>query len=280
MNRAMRLNAPKTLRVLALLSAALLSGCAGWSSWEDERNDAPAVPQQIQTAVKDGEYRVQRGDTMYSIAFRNNVDFRQLAAWNKIGNDYLIYPGQLLRLSQPPPEKRFSGEIESIGIADVNIGKPQPVTPNSAPPTLTQMPPIQEYDELPPAVAGDYAWVWPAEGTLLRNFAQSSNRGMDIGGRNGQPIFAAAPGRVVYSGNALKGYGELIIIKHDEMYLSAYGYNRSRHVKEGDLVTAGQPIAEMGRGPENKPLLHFEIRKSGKPIDPASKLVGSTVSVK
>jgi lipoprotein NlpD len=278
MGNAMRLDAPKTPHVIVLMMVASLGGCAGWSSWEDER-ERPAVALQNQTAVKDGEYRVQRGDTVYSIAFRNNVDFRQLAAWNKIGSEYLIYPGQVLRLTQPAPEKRISGEIESIGIADVNIGKPRPVTPNSAPPTQAQMPSVQEYDELPPAVAGDYAWVWPAEGSLLRNFAQSSNRGLDIGGRSGQPIFAAAPGRVVYSGNALKGYGELIIIKHDEVYLSAYGYNRSRHVKEGDFVTAGQPIAEMGRGPENKPLLHFEIRKSGKPIDPASKLVGSTAAV-
>ncbi len=279
MNRAMRLEDSKRLRAFALLSVVLLGGCAGWSSWEDER-DRPRVPPANQTPINDGEYRVVRGDTVYSIAFRNNIDFRRLASWNKIGNEYLIYPGQVLRLTQPAPEKRISGEIESVGIADVNIGKPQPVTPNSAPPTQAQMPSVQEYDELPPAVAGDYAWVWPAEGSLLRNFAQSSNRGMDIGGRSGQPVFAAAPGRVVYSGNALKGYGELIIIKHDEVYLSAYGYNRSRHVKEGDFVTAGQPIAEMGRGPENKPLLHFEIRKSGKPIDPATKLVGSTVSTR
>ncbi len=273
----MRLDDPKLLRALALLSVVVLGGCAGWSSWEDERG-RPGVASANQTPISEGEYRVVRGDTVYSIAFRNNIDFRRLASWNKIGNEYLIYPGQVLRLTQPAPEKRISGEIESVGISDVNIGKPQAVTPNSAPPTL--MPPVREYDDLPPAVAGEYAWVWPAEGTLLRSFAQSSNRGMDIGGRSGQPIFAAAPGRVVYSGNALKGYGELIIIKHDEVYLSAYGYNRSRHVKEGDFVTAGQPIAEMGRGPENKPLLHFEIRKSGKPIDPTSKLVGSTVSAK
>lgn len=276
MMRAMGLDASNAFRVVALLTAATLSGCAGWSSWEDGRG-RPTVAAASQTPAKDGEYRVVRGDTMYSIAFRNNVDFRQLAAWNKIGGDYLIYPGQLLRLGPPPPEKRISGEIESIGIAEVDIGKPRPVTPDSAPPP--QMAPrVQEYEELPPAVAGDYAWVWPAEGTLLRSFAQTSNRGMDIGGRNGQPIFAAAPGRVVYSGNALKGYGELIIIKHDDVYLSAYGYNRSRHVKEGDFVTAGQPIGEMGHGPENKPLLHFEIRKGGKPIDPASKLGGTAVS--
>lgn len=272
----MRPDASIPFRAIVLLAVIALGGCAGWSSWEDER-ERPDVPVVSQTPARDGEYRVVRGDTMYSIAFRNNVDFRQLAAWNKIGADYLIYPGQLLRLAPPPPEKRISGEIESIGIAEVDIGKPRPVTPNSAPPPQ-MAPKVQEYEELPPAVAGDYAWVWPAEGTLLRSFAQTSNRGMDIGGRNGQPVFAAAPGRVVYSGNALKGYGELIIIKHDDVYLSAYGYNRSRHVKEGDFVTAGQPIGEMGRGPENKPLLHFEIRKSGKPIDPASKLGGATVS--
>src|SRR3546814_15550630 len=107
---------------------------------------------------------------------------------------------------------------------------------------------------------------------VMRGFGQQGSKGVDFGGVVGQPVFAAAPGRVVYSGNALKGYGELIIIKHDEVYLSAYGYNSKRYVKEGDIVTAGQPIAEMGLGPANKPTLHFEIRQQGETISPASKL--------
>jgi lipoprotein NlpD len=115
-------------------------------------------------------------------------------------------------------------------------------------------------------------WEWPTRGKLLRAFDGSSNKGIDIGGEPGQIVVASRAGKVVYSGSALKGYGELIIIKHDEDTLSAYGYNRRRMVEEGDSVVGGQPIAELGFGPENKPLLHFEIRDHGKPVDPKQLL--------
>ena len=119
------------------------------------------------------------------------------------------------------------------------------------------------------AINSGFEWFWPTTGTILKTYApQAGFKGLDFGGNFGQPVFAAAPGRVVYSGNALKGYGELIIIKHNDTYLSAYSYNRTRMVKEGDVVTAGQPIGELGMGPENKPFLHFEIRERGQPVDP------------
>jgi lipoprotein NlpD len=118
-----------------------------------------------------------------------------------------------------------------------------------------------------------FTWQWPTAGSILRRYAPGEGaKGIDFTGNLGQPVFAAAPGRVVYSGNALKGYGELIIIKHDEVHLSAYGYNRKRYVVEGDVVTTGQPIGELGMGPESKPLLHFEIRERGKPVNPATYL--------
>lgn len=257
------------MRAAAAVLAVLLltTGCAGWSTWEDQRNRSVKPSR----AVGPDDYVVRRGDTVYSIAFRNSLDYRQLARWNGIGSDYLIHPGQVLRLKGAPPPPRpkprhQNGDIESVGMDDVDIGKPTPVVSNSPPP---EMPPAPEdYSE----VGGSYAWVWPTAAGVMRGYGQDGSRGLDFGGREGQPVLAAAPGRVVYSGNALKGYGELIIIKHDEIYLSAYGYNRSRHVKEGDVVTAGQPIGEMGRGPENRPLLHFEIRRSGKPVNPLEKL--------
>ncbi|HEY0974775.1 MAG TPA: peptidoglycan DD-metalloendopeptidase family protein [Solimonas sp.] len=277
--------------VIAVCCAALvLGGCAGWSSWEDGKSGglrpvesrgsstSPAPP--APRVAAGDEYVVVRGDTMYSIAFRNNLDFRELAAWNGVGNSYLIVPGQVLRLTAPPKTRHQTGDIESEGMSDIQIAAPRPIEGDSPPPASVPPPtPTVAATGRPvppppadPALKSSYQWSWPTDGTVLRGFGQQGNKGLDFGGRDGQPVLAAAPGRVVYSGNALKGYGELIIIKHDDTYLSAYGYNRSRHVKEGDVVTAGQPIGKMGRGPENKPVLHFEIRERGKPINPASKL--------
>ncbi|MEC9362700.1 MAG: peptidoglycan DD-metalloendopeptidase family protein [Sinimarinibacterium flocculans] len=261
------------IRGASLACALLVGGCAGWSTWDEERT--VVVPER---EVGADDYMVVSGDTMYSIAFRHQLDYRQLARWNGVGSDYLIFPGQVLRLKPAPGtevarERYVTGEIESVGMDDVAIGKPRAIQPGSPAP---RVPPAPE--EPPQTAVGGYAWSWPTAGTVLRGFGKDGNRGLDLAGNDGQPILAAAPGRVVYSGNALKGYGELIIIKHDELFLSAYGYNARRHVKEGDVVTAGQPIATMGRGPENRPMLHFEIRRSGKPVNPANLLPAHTVS--
>jgi lipoprotein NlpD len=261
------------IRSAWLACAVLVGGCAGWSTWEEERTIV--VPDRV---VGTDDYMVVRGDTLYSIAFRNQLDFRQLARWNEIGSSYLIYPGQVLRLKPQPGvvlerERIVTGEIESVGMDDVAIGKPRAITPDSPAP---RVPPAPE--EPPQTAIGGYQWSLPTAGGVIRGFGKDGNRGLDFGGSDGQPVLASAPGRVVYSGNALKGYGELIIIKHDELFLSAYGYNAQRYVKEGDVVTAGQPIATMGRGPENKPMLHFEIRRSGKPVNPANLLPKTTVS--
>jgi lipoprotein NlpD len=123
----------------------------------------------------------------------------------------------------------------------------------------------------PPEVVAKLSWRWPTAGEVAKPFGDGA-KGVDIGGNLGQPVVAAAPGKVVYSGGALKGYGELIIIKHDDVHLSAYGYNRRRLVGEGATVAAGQPIAELGIGPEQRPVLHFEIRRRGKPVDPGGYL--------
>ncbi|MFT4048073.1 MAG: peptidoglycan DD-metalloendopeptidase family protein [Solimonas sp.] len=266
----------------ACLTAALLSlqACAGWSSWEDgkkqkEADVGPVVPERMPGPQ---EYVVQRGDTVFGIAFRNNIDYRDLARWNNIGGDYLIHPGQVLRMrpprqlaTGPKPQTRFqTDELQSRAIEDTGTVAPQAVTADTPPPPVAPPPKPAPGDDVKP---GNYAWGWPVDrAPVVRGFGQQGSRGVDFTGVEGQPVFAAAPGRVVYSGNALKGYGELIIIKHDDIYLSAYGYNRKRYVKEGDVVTTGQPIAEMGLGPESKPLLHFEIREKGQPISPAQKL--------
>ncbi|HEX4896066.1 MAG TPA: peptidoglycan DD-metalloendopeptidase family protein [Solimonas sp.] len=262
----------------ALCLSLLLAGCAGWSSWEDGRQrPAPVVPEiKPERPLGVGEYMVRAGDTVYSIAFRNSLDYRELARWNEIGNTYLIYPGQVLRLSPPPKPRHQVDDIESESVEDVEPIRPRVITADTPPPVAIA--PAIATGGSEAAVPDSYEWIWPTNGVVFRGWNQGGNKGLDFTGREGQPIFAAAPGRVVYSGNALKGYGELIIIKHDELFLSAYGYNRSRYVKEGDVVTAGQPIAEMGRGPENKPLLHFEVRERGKPVNPVDKLPAKTAA--
>jgi lipoprotein NlpD len=266
-------------RGVALAAVALLAGCAGMGSWDESArhrhgSSAPAPEPKPSRPLEDNEHLVRSGDTVYSIAFRNNLDYRELAKWNGIGKEYLIYPGQILRLTPPPPPpmpKETLDEIEAEGMPMTHeLDKATAITPETPVPTETV-----SLKPLPGEIVEPtgFEWTWPTNGTVSKGYAPADGaKGLDFTGTIGQPIFAAAPGRVVYSGNALKGYGELIIIKHDDIHLSAYGYNRKRYVDEGDVVTVGQVIGEMGNGPENKPLLHFEIRERGKPTDPTALL--------
>lgn len=198
-------------------------------------------------------YTVRAGDTLYSIAWRHGLDYRELARLNSLPSDYRIYPGQVLTL-RPRAGPRAS------------TSQPRPATP-SAP--RTAKPPA-------PAPPDDVAtWVWPTEGVITAvRHAPTGSHGLSIEGREGQAIRAAAPGKVVYTGSGLRGFGQLIIIKHTNVFLSAYGHNRALNVKEGDEVNTGQPIAEMGRGPNRKPMVYFEIRYNGKPVDPRLYLPG------
>lgn len=237
----------------AALLALLLAGCASEAGRHSVSRGAPVIRSQ----PTPGEtYVVARGDTLYSIAFRNNLDYRELAAWNGIGRDYTIKPGQRLRLTAPGS----ASPLPPPAVA---------AAPSSAAPVSA---PVAEPSAPIPIVTGSASWEWPTRGTLARSFAAGGSKGVDIAGEAGQLIVAARGGKVVYSGAALKGYGELVIVKHDDQYLSAYGYNRRRLVEEGETVGPGQPIAELGLGPENKPLLHFEVRDRGRPVDPVSLL--------
>ncbi len=219
--------------ILALLLLVLV-GCSSMLSWEPDR------------------YTVKTGDTLYAIAWRYDLDPRDLADWNNLGSGNLIYPGQSIRLTAPDGWQRHSA-------AD-----PRPTgTSGISGPSATSMSPR-------PVVPPPSAWRWPTEGILAARFGHSAlgGNGIDISGRSGQPVIAAAGGEVVYSGSGLIGYGKLIIVKHNETYLSAYGHNRELRVTEGEKVSAGQMIALMGEGPGRKPVLHFEIRQNGKPVDP------------
>jgi lipoprotein NlpD len=191
------------------------------------------------------QHIVRKGETLYSIAWRYGKDPDTLARWNGIGDGSLIYPGQVIRLTPPSASARNTSPAQ---------GRRQP---------LPSMP-----SEPPPA------WIWPTDGRIDVAFGgkPGSGTGVLINGRAGQPIVAAAAGRVVYAGGGLIGYGQLIILKHNETYLSAYGYNAKLLVREGQTITRGQQIATMGEGPEQRPRLHFEIRRNGQPVNPKQYL--------
>jgi lipoprotein NlpD len=196
---------------------------------------------------------VQRGDTIYHIATVNGITALDLALWNGIAPPYTIYPGQRLRLYP--------------GAAPVaRSTTPAPPRSSASPQPSSQPPP--SVAEIPANAPS--SWRWPTEGSLVASYAAGdpTRQGIDIAGSAGQPVRAAADGVVVYSGSGLVGYGELIIVKHNDQWLSAYGHNRARLVNEGQLVKAGQQIAEMGRSGAARDMLHFEIRYNGKPVDP------------
>lgn len=264
-------------RRLAALALVLLSGCTA-------QRPAPVVdysigparpaPQQAPTG-----YVVQRGDTLYSIAFRYGLDHRALAAWNDIRRPYTIYPGQRLRLEPGDGARTARAEGAGTGVAGEPLAEPEAPTPSGperaepAPEPEPAEPEPAPRTEAAPAALPEAApedWQWPAQGKLLARFAagEAGRNGITIAGEEGDDVVAAAPGLVVYSGSGLIGYGELIIVKHGSTFLSAYGHNRKRLVNEGDRVKAGQRIAEMGSSGAPSPRLHFEIRRDGKPVDP------------
>ncbi len=223
-----------------------------------------------------GYHFVRTGETLYSIAFEHGSDYRALARWNGIGPPYLIYRGQRLQLTPPAPAAgppmaaRFAQRPAVAAPAPPSATQPAIHAPR--PTVIIKSEPTREPDaELP---AGPIRWTWPAEGRVVHRYTTDAtgNKGIEINGRRGEPVRAAAAGRVVYSGNGLLGYGNLVIIKHDASLLSAYAYNRTLLVQQGDRVDAGQKIAEMGSNRSNEPVLHFEIRRDGKPQDPLSFL--------
>ncbi len=240
--------------------AALLVGCSSTVVREPSPG-RPAPPRAAATGLPGRTVLVAKGDTLYSISSRHGLAVADVAAWNGLPRPYTIYPGQRLRLypgsgrvaQQAPPR----GANPPLRAGTPRTGTPRTTTPPPAPVVAT-----------PPR--SGFPWGWPADGTLISRFvaAEPTRQGIDIGGAGGAPVRAAADGTVVYSGSGLVGYGELVIIKHSEAWLSAYGHNRKRLVNEGQVVKAGEQIAEMGRSGATRDMLHFEIRYNGKPVDP------------
>ncbi len=245
-----------------------------------ERSGQTGSDHRVQSLTEEGQYRVRRGDTLHAIAFRFDLDFRELARWNGIRSPYTIFPGQLLHMSMPAGQGSVEPSPVERPASTRPATRPAP-SPDPAPsPAQAADRPVRSTAERPPAVAAEAAgadpsrWQWPLKGRILRGFSPTdpARDGLDIAGREGQDVIATAGGTVVYSGNGLIGYGELIIIKHSERMLSAYGHNRVRLVQEGDRIRAGQKIAEVGRNDRNEQVLHFEIRVNGRPVNPLNYL--------
>jgi lipoprotein NlpD len=239
------------LRAAVLGTWCLLAGCSSLYDYEPT------------------SYVVRRGDTLYSIAFSHGIDYRDLAAWNSLANPDRIYVGQRLALSPAGrPAARpaaAAGSVTARGSAASNepAGSSRPAAPSPA--------------ARPRSDAAPPSWRGPVDGRVISRFGAAGElaTGIAIAGRLGQAVRTAAPGRVVYVGSGLPAYGQLIIIQHNETWLSAYGHNQRVLVSQGQQVTAGQKIAEMGPGPGGEPRLHFEIRRDGEPLDPLTLLPGS-----
>lgn len=269
-----------------VLSGVLLTGCSyGGIAPVESASRAPAP----RSSATPAAHIVKRGDTLYSIAWRYRFDYRRLASWNAIREPYTIYPGQKLRLSQPPKTAATRTTRSSTKASGTIARKPlSPPAGAESKSTQASGRPAKSASKTSKgkktasagslkkrdkkAAKGGNApvkrWYWPAKGKVVTPFSRSGGKGIDIAGKFGQSIVAASNGQVVYSGSGLIGYGQLIIVKHNKRYLSAYAHNNKILVKEGDTVRGGQRIAEMGRSGSNRALLHFEIRRDGKPIDP------------
>jgi lipoprotein NlpD len=274
--------------VLGLL-IAVLGGCASHTTAPiDSRNNqqgTKTTSTSSSTTVKSAQpdyYVVQGGDTLYSIAWELGVNYRELASTNTIRSPYTIYKGQRLRVkpaANPPVAKPVALQPRPAVTASsaTATAKPKPVSkpaPSQAPAPKTASKPATVAPAKSTAHAYDGKWVWPTRGRVLSRFKSSGagKQGIDIGGHVDQPVKAAAHGKVVYAGSGLVGYGRLIIVKHNENLLSAYGHNNKLLVNEGEQVSAGQMIAKMGSSGTNRNELYFEIRKNGKPTDPLKYL--------
>lgn len=292
--------------ITLLLISAVLAGCSSSGKRapvieraEAEKKAAAQTKPQKEKDWRPKVYVVQKGDTLYGIAFNYGLDYHELAELNGIKDPKVISIGQELRLfpgSLSPGKPAAAAPAASV--AELHI-KEQPklvkypyseaamaqvekvqkqTTPEAAPEATT----VAKAESTVDTEAGDVVeetqeaaldWTMPAQGKLISQFSESANRkGIDIAGKLGQPVVASASGKVVYSGSGLRGYGKLIIIKHNNMYLSAYAHNDKILVKEGQIVKRGQNIAAMGKTDTDQVKLHFEVRRLGKPVDPAKYL--------
>lgn len=264
---------------------------------------APVVPRVLpgaENAGKPGYYTVKPGDTLIRVSLETGQNWRDLSAWNNLENPNLIEVGQVLRVVAPDanaaagatttgtkpiaapsiqaraidPRTGASSASSAASGTAVKPGASSATTASAASGTTTasQASTPEVKDPKDTKDTDEINWQWPANGPLLGGFEEGKRKGLVIGGKAGDPVFAAADGHVVYAGSGLRGYGNLVIIKHNAEYLTAYAHNQTLLVKEDQRVRKGQKIAEMGSTDAERVQLHFEIRKQGKPVDPARQL--------
>jgi lipoprotein NlpD len=211
-------------------------------------------------------YKVIKGDTLFSVAWRYGIKYQDLAKYNSISSPYKIYPNQVLRLN-PSVVLAKTSTAPKVLVAQPKITYSKNTRSNNKTPAITDNKKTRQQ-------TGAVAWHWPSRGSVLKHFggAQTLSKGIDISGNLGEPVLAAAVGEVVYAGNGLRGYGKLLIVRHSDSFLSAYAHNNRLLVKEGDFVKAGQKIADMGSSGTDGVKLHFEIRRDGNPEDPMKYL--------
>ena len=248
----------------------------------------PAKPAPEEPKDKEGYYTVHKGDTLIRIAFDRGLNYRDLAAWNNLTNPDDIKVDQVLRLTQPegvqvaavptppqiektpPPPRKSTPKGEKRPYSDTAVADLQKSDERAEKPAVVASLAPAPVPSVPPAAAvsaedRDLSWTWPSDGRVVAQFDEGKNKGIDIAGRAGQQVLAAERGKVMYAGSGIRGYGNLVIVKHSNSLLSAYAHNRSILVKEGQEVRRGQAIAEMGDSDTDTVKLHFEIRQQGKP---------------
>lgn len=248
---------------LCICLPILISGCAGKAVYGDKNFNPP---------VYFGRHVVRQGETLYSIAWRYGRDFKELASTNNIVAPYVIVPGQIIDLEKSLSSSYRPAKEAVIGRQSASGKVPNVTKRKQGNNKQSKTTNLKKHKNIK-----DIKWMWPHVGPIIANYkittgSKSVNKGIDISGRLGDEVVAAAAGEVVYSGNGLLGYGQLIIINHNEQFLSAYAHNRRILVKEGQKVKQGQKIAEMGKSGTNRVKLHFEIRKNGNPVNPRKYL--------
>ncbi len=288
--------------VLLVLVAAVLGGCGsrtlnrapvedrgtvvGKAQPESAQTPSPVAtmapagnppPQGAENAGKAGYYTVKPGDTLIHIALEHGQSVRDIARWSGVDNPNRIEVGQVLRVEPPALGAVVTRPVtvaSAVPLAGAAGGMPS--SPPKAGPTVAPAPPESAPTggaaPVPGAPDDGVTWIWPTSGSVIAGFDEVKNKGVDIGGAAGEAVVAAADGRVVYVGAGLRGYGNLIILKHNNTYLSAYAHNQTLLVKEDQSVRRGQKIAEMGSSDADRVKLHFEVRRQGKPVDPIKYL--------
>lgn len=236
----------------------------------------PALPG-AHNAGKPGYYTIRPGDTLIRIGLEHGQSWKDIARWSELPNPDVIEVGQVIRVLPPGTAAGESGPASTAAIAAATPVQATPLPPAASTPAPlpaaatvkpTSPPQTANPEPRPPDTSGTPGFGWPAAGPVIAGFNESTNKGLDIAGKAGDPVIAAADGRVVYAGTGLRGYGYLVILKHNNTYLTAYAHNQKLLVKEDQNVKKGQRIAEMGSSDTDRVKLHFEIRKQGKPVNP------------